>query len=175
KHRLAAWVRFLALSAARPELAPAALSVGRGSGGSQPAAMALLPPLGTDPAERAERATAELHRLVALADLGLRAPVPLACRTSAAWAEARHRGDDPDRARRVASDEWEGRYPVPGERDDPEHAEVFGAGARFEDLAGSPDFEALAVGLWQPLLAHERTGPASAAALAAAGAGWEVR
>ncbi len=165
KHRLAAWARFLALSAAYPELAPAAASIGRGLGGSEPPATALLPPLEPDPAERAELATAELAGLVALYDLGLASPLPLACRTSAAWAAAWHRGADPDAAQRDAREAWEDGRSGSSERDEPEHAEVFGVASSFEALAGTADFEALAARLWGPLLAHERWGPAPSAGL----------
>jgi len=161
KHRLAAWVRFLALSAARPELELSALSIGRGGGGAQPPLVARLAPLGADADERMARATGELHRLVALADLGLRRALPIACRTSATWAASRLGGNDSGTAREAASEVWEGGYRFPGERDDPEHVEVFGPASRFDDLAGDPDFETLAIGLWQPLLAHERIAAAA--------------
>jgi exodeoxyribonuclease V gamma subunit len=165
KHRLAAWARFLALSAAYPELAPAAVSIGRGPGGSQSSAMAVLPPLAADAAERAELATAELAGLVGLYDLGLASPLPLACRTSAAWATTWHRGTDPDAAQRDAREAWEGGQPASGERDEPEHVEVFGAASSFEALAATTDFEVLATRLWGPLLARERNGPAPSPSL----------
>lgn len=164
KHRLAAWVRFLALSAARPELSLSAVSIGRGGGGSQPPMVALLPPLGADPDERVARATAELDRLVALADLGMRRAVPIACRTSAAWAASVHRGADAAEVRQVATEAWEGRHGYPGERDEPEHVEVYGARTRLEDVADPRELAAFASGLWEPLLAHERLGPPSVTA-----------
>lgn len=183
KHRLAAWVRFLALTAARPDLAPSGVSIGRGGGGSQPATLALLPPLAADPLERAAAASAALAALVELRDLGMCEPLPLACKTSAAWAAARHRGRAADDAATAARQEWDGNDVVPGERDDPEHREVFGPWSRFDNLgAGPPDpgdepaaatrFEALALRLWAPVLAHEQLMPAaSSAAIEAVAAG----
>ncbi|MBO0732367.1 MAG: exodeoxyribonuclease V subunit gamma, partial [Acidimicrobiaceae bacterium] len=97
KHRLAAWVRFLALSAARPELDATVLTVGRGRSG-QPPQVARLDQLAATADQRRIRALQELAIVVDLYDRGLREPLPLFCVTSAAWAEARHANKDTDSA-----------------------------------------------------------------------------
>ncbi|MEX2621335.1 MAG: exodeoxyribonuclease V subunit gamma [Egibacteraceae bacterium] len=93
KHRLTAWVRLLALTAAHPDRAFTAATVGRGWGGR--VACVPLPALGPDPATRAEAARAQLAVLVDLYDRGMREPLPLYCKASAAWAEACHDGRNP--------------------------------------------------------------------------------
>ncbi len=182
KHRVAAWVRFLALSAARSELEPVAVSVGRGGGGSQPATMALLPALGTDARSRSAAAIDALGELVELRDLGMREPLPLFCHTSAACAGALRGGRSEQEALRGAEEQWTGGSVIPGERDDPEHVEVIGVGARLAEVGSEPPgpaeraagwpqaptrFQVLALRLWEPLLAHERLGPAASVALQA--------
>jgi exodeoxyribonuclease V gamma subunit len=174
KHRLGAWVRFLAVSAARPELDITVISVGRGRTGNQPPQAARLDSLAATPAERRQRAFNELAVILDLYDRGLRAPLPLACKTSAAWAEARHRGKDEHDAGRIASGEWaEGNFP---ERNDAEHRYVWGTPCDFERLTEQPPaadergsggpasetsrFATMACRLWYPLLAHEHLGPA---------------
>ena len=47
---------------------------------------------------------------------------------------------------------WDGGFRRAGERDEEEHAVVWGARAPWSVLTGLP---ALAVALWAPLLAHE--------------------
>ena len=158
KHRLAAWVRVLALTAARPERAWTAATVGRGP--EDGITVARIRPLG-------ESAIGHLATLVDLHDRGMREPVPLAAKTSAAYARARTFGGDAERAARK---EWEtDRYPR--EDDDAEHVLAFGGRLPFEDLTAFPprddegglgwdDAEAsrfgrLAMRLWAPLLAVE--------------------
>jgi exodeoxyribonuclease V gamma subunit len=170
RHRLGAWVRFLALSAARPELDATVLTVGRGRG-RQPPQIARLGPLAATADERRSRALQELAIVVDLYDRGLRAPLPLFCKTSAAWAEARHQGKDPDAAFNVAQDEWvDGNFP--GEISDPEHRYVWGEDFAFGEVTEEPPgpdergpgwsasersrFARLACRLWYPVLAHER-------------------
>ena len=123
KHRLAAWVRLVALSATRPERPWRARSIGRGVRAGT-VAVATLGPLGSDPAERRLLATALLGNLVDLHDRGLRAPLPLACGASAAWAEAINGGKDPVVA---ATRKWEGSRDWPGENAEPAHLLAFGA------------------------------------------------
>jgi len=162
-------VRFLALSAARPELGTGVITVGRGRG-HQPPQVARLSPLAGTPGEVRRRALEELAVVVDLYDAGLRSPLPLFCDTSAAWAEARHRGGSEDDAYKAARGEWnDDRFP--GERSNAEHRYVWdndpplaaimqepiGAG---EGGPGWPDaephrFGALACRLWYPLLEHE--------------------
>ena len=170
RHRIGAWVRFLALSAARPELDATVLTVGRGRGG-QPPQIARLGQLAATPDQRRFRALQELAIVVDLYNRGLRAPLPLFCKTSAAWAEARHRSDDMDTAFNVAQDEWADRN-VPGEMSDPEHRYVWVEDFDLGDVMKEPPapdergpgwpasersrFARLACRLWYPLLAHER-------------------
>jgi exodeoxyribonuclease V gamma subunit len=175
KHRLGAWVRFLAVSAARPELDTTVITVGRGRTGNQPPQFARLAPLGVTAAERRQRALQELAVVLDLYDRGLRAPLPLACKTSGAWAEARHRGKDEHEAGRIAGSEWgDGNFP---ERNDAEHRYVWGKECEFARLLEEPPatdergsgwpateasrFGTLACRLWYPLIDHEDLGPAA--------------
>jgi exodeoxyribonuclease V gamma subunit len=168
KHRLAAWVRFLALSAARPDLAVSAVTLGRGrkSSHGQLIRVSILPALPSGPAG----ALAALEEVVDLYDRGMREPLPIYSATSAAWAAAAHRGDEADEAARRA---WATPFdaPFPLEDSDPEHQIVFGGVAEFGALVRAephPDecgpgwaatqtsrFGRLACRLWDGLLAHE--------------------
>jgi exodeoxyribonuclease V gamma subunit len=171
KHRLAAWVRFLALSAARPELDVAAVTVGRGrrSRGSQLIRRAGLDPLGADAAARGAGALARLLVVIDLYDRGMREPLPIYCDTSAAWADGRRADKDPaERARQ----EWSSTFDFTREDGEPEHVLVFGDRAGFDELLTprpQPDEHGpgwgaaeptrlgrLACRLWDPLLDHER-------------------
>jgi exodeoxyribonuclease V gamma subunit len=156
KHRLTAWVRLLALTATYPEHARRAVTIGRGA--DDGIAVATIPPLTGD------EARARLEVLVDLHERAVREPLPMACKTSAAYAAARRADRDP---RRAACSEWEsGRF----DREDaePEHVLAFGGRRPFDDLIGEPPaadeaghgwdhseasrFGRLAVRLWEPLL-----------------------
>jgi exodeoxyribonuclease V gamma subunit len=150
RHRIAAWVRFLALSASG--LAVDAATVGRGSG-DDPVATARLAPLDREAAAR------YLAALVDLRDRGMREPLPLACLTSAAYARATMRAED---AAAAARREWESTYAWDREDRDPEHQLAFGGVLPFDALvaleaAGGLRFDALAHRLWDDLLMHETT------------------
>ncbi len=131
--------------------------------------MARVGPLGPD--EAARRATAERH-LAALMDLferGMRAPLPLYSKTSAAWAEAAAAGRDPAAS---AGRAWTSSYEWDNEDKDPEHVLVLGTALAFDAMvarSGRPDpdergwepsedprFGAYARRLWDGLLAHEQ-------------------
>ena len=159
KHRLSAWVRLLALTAAgRPH---EAVTIGRARRG-EGITIATIAPL-----DRAD-ALAHLRTLVDLRDRALCAPVPLCCRTSAAYAAARRSGGDADRA---ARSEWETGFNRTGEDADAEHVLAWGA-RTYDDLRGEPPrdderggswdpeepsrFGRYAVRLWTPLLDAER-------------------
>jgi exodeoxyribonuclease V gamma subunit len=128
RHRLVAWVQLLALTAAHPEVAWEAVTVGRASADAPDRAsvtVARIPPLGGD------AATQELTVLIDLWERGMREPLPLACQTSAAYAQAAARGSDPKAAGRRA---WESRWNYPKEDQELEHQLTFGGVRTFAEL-----------------------------------------
>jgi exodeoxyribonuclease V gamma subunit len=104
KHRLATWVRFLAVSAAWPEIPVAAVTIGRGRkpGGRPQIQVSTFTPLAATADGRLAAAHAGLNLLVDLYDRGMCEPLPIYCATSAAWAEAGRAGIDPLDAARAA-------------------------------------------------------------------------
>jgi exodeoxyribonuclease V gamma subunit len=162
--RLLAWVRLLALSAAWPDRSFEALTVGRYREGGRKhrITVARIAPLSGDVARK------HLAELVDLFRRSMRQPVPLYCKTSAAWAEARRRGRDPEQ---LATKQWTSDWKIPREDRDPEHVLVLGGQVAFEDLCteaphpdeqgeGWPPDETGRLGryarrLWDGLLAHE--------------------
>jgi len=148
RHRIAAWVRLLAVQAAHPGREFEAVTVGRDREGGARVVRAS----GLD----AALALDHLMDLLTLYDRGMCEPAPLYCLTSAAFAA----GENP---RQV----WEsGKFP--GEDAEPEHELVFGR-AEFETIttaAARPDerwdpdetrrFAQWARRLWDPVLEHER-------------------
>jgi exodeoxyribonuclease V gamma subunit len=148
RHRIAAWVRLLAVQAAYPDRAFEAVTVGR-----DPDEGATVKRIaGVDGA----LARDYLAMLLDLYDRGMREPPPLYCLTSAAYAA----GGDPRKA-------WEsGKFP--GEQAEPEHLLVFGTrsydelvaeGARTDepwDMDETRRFGRWARRLWDPVLRHER-------------------
>ncbi len=150
KHRLANWVRLLVLTAAHPQRSFEAVVVGRtrpdGARRSS-ATVAKIPPL------EAGLARAHLHELIALYDAGLREPPPLACSTSAAYAQAVHQDRNPEFN---AAKAWESAFNFPKEDVEPEHRQLFGGVLSFADLLDSqPGFAQAATALWGPLLERE--------------------
>jgi exodeoxyribonuclease V gamma subunit len=133
KHRLAAWVRFLALAAGRPADGIEVVTVGRSRSGSSGCEVTLsrFSPLADDPAEAEETARRHLHDLVALHDRGMREPLPLYCATSAAYAGAVAGGRD-GLAR--AGKTWASRRRSPKEDCEREHQLVLGGIVPFEQL-----------------------------------------
>ena len=117
RHRIAAWVRLLALTAAHPGRQFEALTLGRpASNVDATVAIARIPPLD------AQEALDHLEVLLDLYDRGMREPPPLACLTSAAYAAAARAGGDPYKA---ACAQWEsGQFPK--EDVEPEHRLVLG-------------------------------------------------
>jgi exodeoxyribonuclease V gamma subunit len=151
RHRLAAWVRLLALSASGGSFEAA--TIGRARSGSHHNArvtVARIAPLGR------EEALEELRVLVDLFDRGMREPLPLSCLTSAAFAAG---GD--------ARGEWvSDRFDK--EDKEPEHQFAFGAVQSFTELREAlprederwdpvelTRFGQYALRLWAGLLAHE--------------------
>ncbi len=169
--RLSAWVRLLALTAARPDRPFVAMTLGRAEKrSSRMVSLSRIGPLGADAATRKEAADAHLRDLVDLFRRGIREPLPLYCKTSAAYAAARRSGsDDADVA---ALQKWEsGDFTL--ENRENEHLLVLGAELSFADmvarsgLPGEGDttsagasgethrFGLYARRLWDGLLQHE--------------------
>ncbi len=156
KHRVAAWVRYLALVAASTDAGFRAVTVGRHR---EDASRSVFTGVGPDLAVHC------LDLLVRIRDAGLREPLPLALETSAAYAKRRRAVAIPD-ALAGACTRWEADKFAP-ERDEPEHVLVYGANAPFTALtaaAAAPDeqypdeptrFGSLARLVWEPLLVVE--------------------
>jgi exodeoxyribonuclease V gamma subunit len=167
RDRLRAWVRLLALSAARPERPFQSVVIGRGRSGPGRAGVtvARIPPLAETAEARRERALAHLAVLVDLYDRGMREPLPLACEASAAYAQAVAGGEDGAAAAREA---WETAFRYDKEDRQPEHLLVYGDAVPFARLlADAPRddegweaheatrFGRYAIRLWRGLLAVE--------------------
>jgi exodeoxyribonuclease V gamma subunit len=166
KHRIVAWVRLLALTAADPALAYTAASIGRGRGDS--VAVRRIRCLGADEAERRAVAHAQLDALIDLYDRGMREPLPIFCRSSAEYAAASAAGRD---ASDAALGEWLSTWNFDREDRELEHLLVLGGertlaevmetvpasdeyGAGWDPSEGSR-FGRLACRLWDGLLDHE--------------------
>jgi exodeoxyribonuclease V gamma subunit len=172
RHRLASWVRLLALGVCHPERAFEAVTIGRAPTRSHAdVAVSRIGPLGESGGGAAGRellGRAELERLVELRDRGLREALPLSALTSAAYARAVKLGGDPTA---VAESLWNADFEQRGESTEPEHVLAFGAGVTYEELltippapdesdagweTGEPSrFGRYARRLWDPLLAIE--------------------
>ncbi len=138
KHRLAAWARFLTLSAAHPAAGFQAITIGRRRADAPrrwQVTVARLAAFEGDPSGRREQALHHLGRLVELYDRGMCEPLPLYCETSAAHATARAAGEDAeDAARRV----WQSDWNFPKEDSHPEHLLVLGGARSFAELLAAP-------------------------------------
>jgi exodeoxyribonuclease V gamma subunit len=162
-------VRFLALTAAHADRPVAAVTIGkfRNSGKRYTVSVATLAALPGDPAARRAAAVAHLEVLVDLLDRGLCEPLPLYCKTSAAWAE-----NPPAKREGVCSKLWEPSNDFGlAEGKEPEHQLVHGGVVPFLDLhqaapepgesgegwaAGEPTrFGRYALRLWSGLKAAE--------------------
>jgi exodeoxyribonuclease V gamma subunit len=136
RHRIAAWVRFLALAATHPEQDVRAATVGRGPGRDE-VRVCLIEPLAADAGPDARRAAAcaELEALVDLYRRGMREPLPLFPKTAAAWAEARRVGQDPEEdARRQWETRWYRGMRFEGEDADLSHQLVLGGAPSLATL-----------------------------------------
>ena len=149
RHRLVTWVRFLALTAAHPDRPFEAATVGRAVFGAAPRGRAVtvvrLPRM--EPGVALEH----LAALVELFDDGLREPLPIACKTSAAYAEALRNGGDPVKAatERVGRPvELRGRGRGPRAR-----SWCSAASCRSTSCSASTAFDAYARRLWDDVLA----------------------
>jgi exodeoxyribonuclease V gamma subunit len=166
KHRIAAWVRLVALTASSPERPFAAATVGRGQGDD--VRTAWIESLGADAAQRRAAAQSELAVLMDLYDRGMREPLPMFCQTSAAYAGAARQGQDGIAA---AVKEWETDWSFEKEDREAEHQMAFGgvltmsevldmSPAESEEGEGwsqseESRFGRLALRLWEGLLSRE--------------------
>jgi exodeoxyribonuclease V gamma subunit len=132
KQRLAAWVRLLALTASHPERAFRAVTVGRGD---EQVMMASIGPLGDDPHSRELTAHEHLGRLVDLYRRGMLEPLPIYCRTSAAYAAARRAGHNAEAKARKA---WTSTPDFSKEDRELEHQLVLNGTASFEGVLAAP-------------------------------------
>jgi exodeoxyribonuclease V gamma subunit len=165
QHRIAAWVRLVALTAAHPERPFQAITVGRRKA---QASVSRIGPLGDNPESRRAIALEYLAVLADLMDRGLREPLPIACKTSHAYAEAASKGFDP--ATRWASREWASEFRFDKEDKEPEHLLAFGGQQPLGFLLAAPPrpderawnatdgtrFGVLARRLWAGVFAHEK-------------------
>jgi exodeoxyribonuclease V gamma subunit len=125
RDRLRAWVRLLALSAARPERTFESVVIGRARAGARWAdvTVARIAPLADDASSRERIATEQLSVLLDLYGRGMREPLPIACDSSAAYAQAVASGEDGLAAAREA---WETVFRFDKEDRQPEHVLVHG-------------------------------------------------
>ncbi len=134
KHRLASWVRLLALTAAHPERPFEAVVLGRAMMGAprgMNVSMVRIPALGPDAETRRDVALTHLRALVDLYDRGMREPLPIACKSSAAYAVAAAAGRKPAAA---AGKEWESGWKFDQEDRELEHQLVYGGQLTLEEL-----------------------------------------
>ncbi|WP_280357849.1 exodeoxyribonuclease V subunit gamma [Nocardia otitidiscaviarum] len=157
KHRLAAWVRLLALAASGSHQSWRALTLGRGQFRNPVWQSTLTAP-------DAATARAILRQLVHLRDAGLTEPLPIAPSATAVYADRRCKGATVDDATLSAEQDFDSAY---GERTDRYLRQVWGPALRFPDLTRAPAehggdeptrFGELARMLWNPLLANENQG-----------------
>jgi exodeoxyribonuclease V gamma subunit len=160
KHRLRAWVQLLALAASFPGTPWTAVTIGRRSSGDGALSSTLGP---IDPAD----ARRQLADLVDLRDRGLRQPLPMAAKTSEAYASKRNRGQSVASAVNSAGYAWNTRD-FPGEQEDEAQQILWGSKPSMAMLRAAspwPDesaadetnrFGVLARRLWAPILASER-------------------
>ena len=155
RDRLRAWVKLLALSAARPDRPFTSLVIGRARAGASyhaDVSVARISPVGGD-------ALAQLEVLIDLYDRGMREPLPISCDASAAYAQD---------GVAAADKAWTSAFDWPKEDRQPEHVLVYGGEISLSDLLAPgprddedwyPDesgrFGAYARRLWDGLLARE--------------------
>ena len=172
RQRLVAWVRLLALTAAWPDTAWQAVTIGRGRRvrGRDAVVVATVGPLGDDADERRARALGHLGPLLELFGRGMAEPLPLYTATSAAWVGA----TGPPGGAELAVKAWTSAYERPREDAEPEHRLVLGDPVPFEEMVaragdlrpdeladgraapGAGRFDHYARRLWDGLLAGER-------------------
>jgi exodeoxyribonuclease V gamma subunit len=136
KHRLAAWVRLLALTASDPGRPWSARTIGRRRDGGEGITVATIPALAADPGDRRTEALELLDELLDLHDRGLCEPLPLPCKTAARYASAVRAGADAGTASIRARKVWESAFARAGEDCEPEHVLAFGGERGWDDLYG---------------------------------------
>jgi exodeoxyribonuclease V gamma subunit len=169
-HRLTQWVYLLALAATYPSMPYEGVTVGRlRSDGPQTCDVTVARIRFSDAAdERRAEALRELLILIDLFERGRREPLPLYCKTSAAYSAAVGAGID---GRAAADAAWTSGWKFPGESDDPEHRLVLGGTRTLAEVLeeqprddesgeGWSDDDPSRAGryarrLWDGLLAHE--------------------
>ncbi|MGX1809647.1 exodeoxyribonuclease V subunit gamma [Nocardia sp. NPDC055321] len=166
KHRMAAWVRLLALAATGDHQSWRAITIGRGKMQRPTWQSTLVSP-------NAPTARALLRELADLRDRGLAEPLPIVPAASAVYAERRLAGATPEDALLAAEHEFDGGKDGPGrygEHTDRYLRYILGPAPRFHQLteapAGDPSspqpeptrFGELARRLWNPLLTNEHQG-----------------
>lgn len=149
KHQVAAWVRLLAVAAAREDLHPRALLIGGDKGLADG-----VRELAFDPAETA--ITERLGELVALYLDGHRTALPALPETARAYAAALRDGRTPEQAVSDAHHRaWVGRQRFGGDRDDAYVVQAFGRETALADVAARYPFVSAAERIWRPLLDAE--------------------
>jgi exodeoxyribonuclease V gamma subunit len=134
RHRLAAWVRLLALTASHPQRPLHAMTMGRArldADHGTRLTIACIGVLGADADERRARALAGLRTLVDVYDRGMREPLPIACLSSAAYAAAARRGANAAAAARGA---WQSSWNFDREDREPDHLLVLGGERTLDEL-----------------------------------------
>jgi exodeoxyribonuclease V gamma subunit len=134
RHRLASWVRLLAVTAACPDRELSAVTVGRSDGGGT-VAVARIAALGADAESRRRAALRQLGVIVDLYGRGMREPLPLYCMSSAAYALAAVSGQDSVAAGRAA---WTSPWNFDKEDREPDHQLVLGGVRTFDELLAEP-------------------------------------
>ena len=131
RDRLAAWVRLLALTAARPGEPFCSVVIGRARQGVSHAQTTVARVAALAPDE----AVQHLAIIIDLYDRGMGELVPLACQASAAYAYAAGRGEDPIAAALAA---WETTFGYDKEDREPEHLLAYGGALPFTTLTAAP-------------------------------------
>ena len=159
KHRLAAWVRLLAVLAGGGAPTTVARLITPGAGaGAAPRQVVLDPSslTGDGDADLAPAARTELGWLVGCWLRATVEPVALLPETAHAYAIRRAKGEaDPARALRAVRGTWEGSDQVPGEQGDAYVVQAFGADVDLAELEHRHPFTALAERLFCPILDAE--------------------
>lgn len=145
KHRLASWVRLLALAASDEDRAWRSIAIGRPERARAELEVSRLGPLD-------HRALGWIRELVAIRDEGLCQPLPLPLKTSLDYVRKRRTGMDSGEALSRARSLWRKDGSYDGEMADPECVLVWGDRAPLPD---PPRFEDLALRVWSPLLESE--------------------